>query len=148
MKLTVKKVRAYAQMANVQGTITVGTVIKVRDYMIGEYNGRPADQLICEHQGGILRLSVNEYFRLHFINDRLFDLDEEGNVEIHTQFEVVDIKDRTDLNGDIIYPHAAYNGYMFEEPEEDTYEFQELKDSGLNTDWTYGCLKNYSVRTI
>ena len=146
MKLTLSKLRAYAQMADVQDTITVGTVITVKDYVVGEYNGRPADHLLCEHRGGIIRLPLKEYFKLNFVNARLFDLDQEGNVEIHTEFEIVDIKDRTDLDGDVIYPHAAYNSYIFEEPEENTYDFKKLKESGLNPAWSYGCLKNYSVK--
>jgi len=148
MKATIKKLRAFSQMVNAKNTITVGSVIEVRDYVMGEYNGNPADYLICEHQGGILRMPLKEYFKLRVVNAPLFTLDDYGDVEIHTKFKILSVDDRTDLNGDIVYPHAAYNGYMYEEPDEDTYEFQELKNTGINPDWAYGCMKDYTVEII
>jgi hypothetical protein len=147
MRVSINKSRALAQMSN-KGILTIGSTVEIFEYMAGEYNDRPNDMLICVHDGGTIRLPLKEYFKLTVQNAPLYIYDGEGDVVIHTKFKITGIKDRVDMDGDIMYPHAAYNGFEYEEPEDGTYEWTDLKNSGINPSWSWGCLKDYTVEVI
>jgi hypothetical protein len=146
--------RAFAQVPATSiksKKLTSGDRIKILDVKLQSVRGKDDvfnDVLICEGPEGTLSVPLREYFKFKFNDSSMYTKEgvAEGTIKIHTEIEIVESKDRTDNEGDVVYPSNAYNDFVKVINQEMDYDYGKLKASGFKAG--FEPVQDYTVRVI
>lgn len=125
--------------------------IKILDVKLQSVRGKEDvfnDVLICEGPEGTLSIPLREYFKFKFNDATMYSKEgvADGTIKIHTEIEIVESKDRTDNEGDVVYPSNAYNDFKKVIDGEMEYDYAKLKASGYKEG--FEPVQDYTVRVL
>jgi hypothetical protein len=153
MRISVNKNRAIQQMPIISLTkLEVGMILEVISMLEGEsVPCMPCDLLVCHVLGhnAIIHLSLNEYFKMKVDNDASFDDMGSEELSIISKFTIVATEARKDSDGDIVYPFENYNGFTHEYVSLDSFQWLELKATGLRANALYSKpMQNLTIQSV
>jgi hypothetical protein len=130
--------------------IEIGTELTVSSVIEGELaNGQANEVLLCETTKGNIRVPVRELLKMKQADgSNVFSMEEgAAEVELPGKLKIVSSTDRTDRDGDTVYPIYAYKKAE-EQLEAGNIDWSALKDGGLKKDHGFDPVQNYVVAVL